>query len=175
MKKLLFALVLHACFFTVSAQTTITADQAKSLSANIMASFTDAASFAYTKGITLDQFKSRLCGKAAPVYAGNLMIEEAYNYLNRGTSKADIAKQNNGVAVANAFKFLLDQHKKGIEPDGTEIFGGRTALDANGNQVSKVASGCRWYQFWCLVQEFANWVVANWAVIAQIISFLLAL
>ena len=169
MKKLLFAIVLNYCYFLGSAQTNISADEAKAITANVMANFTETASFVYTKGISLDQFKAKLCGKAKPVDAGNGMIETAYTYLSKGISKSQIIKENNGVAVANAFKFLLDQHNKGIEPDGMELFGGKTALE---NAPVAKAAGCKWYQFWCLVQDFANWVVANWQVIAQIIAVL---
>ena len=168
MKKLLFAIALSCCYFAGTAQTKITAGEAKSITANVMANFTDAASFAYTKGISLGEFKTKLCGKAVPVSAGNGMIETAYGYLSKGITKSQIIKENDGVAVAYAFKFLSDQHNKGIEPDGMELFGGKNALESA--PVAK-AAGCKWYQFWCLVQDFANWVVANWPVIVQIITF----
>jgi len=170
MKKLLFAIALNCCYFLGTAQSKITAEDAKAITTNVMANFTESTSFAYTKGITLDQFRSKLCGKAVPVDAGNGMIEAAYSYLSNGISKTDIIKQNDGVAVANAFKFLLDQHNKGIEPDGTELFGGKSALE---NAPVAKAPGCKWYQFWCLVQNFANWVVANWPMIFQLIQLIL--
>jgi len=167
MKKLLLALALNCCYFLGTAQTKITVDEAKSITANVMANFTQSASFAYSKGVTLDQFKVRLYGKAVPVIAGNTMAEVAYSYLSRGVSKEQIARENDGVAVANAFKFLLDLHNKGIEPDGTELFGSKTALE---NNPAAKAAGCRWYQFWCLVENFANWVVANWPTIQTILA-----
>ena len=166
MKKLLFAIALSCCYFAGTAQTKVTADEAKSITANVMANFTDATSFAYTKGISLDQFKVKLCNKAIPVSAGNGMIETAYSYLSKGISKSQIVKENDGIAVANAFKFLSDQHNKGIEPDGTELFGGKSALE---NAPVAKAAECKWYQFWCLVQNFANWVVLNWPTIYQIL------
>lgn len=170
MKKLLFALALNCCYFFGTAQDKISAEEARLITANVMANFTESVSFVYTKGISLDQFKSNLCNKAVPVKAGNGMIETAYNYLSKGITKSQIVKENDGVAVANAFKFLLDQHKKGIEIDGTELFGGKNALESA--PVSKAAV-CKWYQFWCLVQDFANWVVANWPTIQQIIEFVI--
>ena len=167
MKKLLFAIVLNCCYFFGMAQTKITADEARSITANVMANFTENVSFAYSKGISLNEFKNKLCGRAEPVEAGNGMIETAYTYLSKGISKDQVIRENNGLAVANAFKFLLDQHNKGIEPDGTELFGGKNALEAA--PVAK-AVGCKWYQFWCLVQDFANWVVGNWSIIAAILQ-----
>lgn len=161
-------MALHCCYFLGTAQTTVTAEQAKAITANVMANFTERVSFVYTKGITLDQFKVKLCGKSVPGLPGNSMIETAYDYLSKGVTKDRIIRENDGVAVANAFKYLSDQHKKGIEPDGTEVFGGKNNLQSAA--VSKVA-GCKWYQFWCLVEEFANWVVANWAVIQVILVY----
>ena len=172
MKKLLFAIALNCCYFLGTAQTKVTADEARSITANVMANFTEAVSFVYTKGITLDQFKSKLCNKAVPVKAGAGMIETAYTYLSKGITKSQIIKENDGIAVANAFKFLSDQHAKGIATDGTELFGGKDALESA--PVSKAAA-CKWYQFWCLVQDFANWVVANWPVIHEIILVIIGL
>lgn len=172
MKKLLFALALNCCYFFGTAQDKISAEEARLITANVMANFTESVSFVYTKGISLDQFRSRLCNKAVPVKAGDGMIETAYNYLSKGITKTQIVKENDGVAVANAFKFLSDQHNKGIDTDGTELFGGKTALESA--PVSK-AAGCKWYQFWCLVQDFANWVVQNWPVILEIINVVVGL
>jgi hypothetical protein len=173
MKKLLLAVAITCCYFSGSAQSSVTREQAKSIAANVMANFTVSTSFAYTKGITLAQFKSKLCGKALPVIAGDGLINEAYYCLSKGMTKEQVASQNNGVAVANAFKYLLDQHNKGVEPDGTELFGGKNNLPA-ADGTARV-SDCKWYQFWCLVQDFATWVVNNWPIIAQIIQFIISL
>lgn len=164
MKKLSFGIAFLACYIIGPAQTSVSPEQARSNLAGIMAAFTEASSFAYSKGITYDQFKLRLCGKAVPVYSGNLMIEEAYNYLNKGIGREQVLKENNGTAVAKAFKFLLDQHNKSVEPDGTELFGGKAILDGNATPVSK-AGGCKWYQFWCLVQQVVASLFYNWNLI----------
>ncbi|MEO6490816.1 MAG: hypothetical protein ABIO04_12810, partial [Ferruginibacter sp.] len=137
-----------------------------------MANFTMSCSFAYTKGVTLEGFKRTLCGPATPLAAGDVMIKSAYTYLSQGVTKDQIIKTNDGKAVAGAFQFFLDQHNRGVYSDGTEIFGSREIL-----AKSTVAreGGCRWYQFWCHVEVFANWVVANWEVIQQILVFVLNL
>jgi len=167
MKKLLFAIALQCCYFLGTAQTKITSNDARVITANVMANFTESVSFAYKKGISLEQFKTSLCGRALPLQAGYGMIETAYGYLSKGIKKDQIVKENNGVAVANAFKYFLNQHKNGnVIADGSELFGGKEEL-AN-NPVAKAAD-CRWYQFWCLVENFANWVVQNWSVIYEII------
>ena len=155
------------------AQDKVTDEQAKAIAANTMANFTQSVSFAYTKGISLGDFRKKLCGKAIPLDAGNGMIETAYSYLSTGVTKDRIIKENDGIAVAKAFKYLYDQHNKGVVgSDGSELFGGKENL-ASG--VVAKASDCRWYQFWCLVENFANWVVQNWPTIYQIIVVILGL
>ena len=167
MKKLLFAIALSCCYFAGVAQETVTADQAKAITANTMANFTQSVSYAYVKGISLGEFKNKLCGKATPLEAGNGMIETAYTYLSNGVTKDRIIKENDGIAVARAFKYLFDQNKRGVvSTDGSELFGGKAALE---NGAVAKANGCRWYQFWCLVENFANWVVQNWSVIQSIL------
>jgi len=168
MKILIFTIGFLASYVYGSAQTSVSPEQARSNMANIMGAFTEASSFAYSKGTTLDQFRLKLSGKAIPVLAGNLMIEEAYNYLVKGISREQVVKENNGVAVAKAFKFLLEQHNKGIEPDGTEIFGGKAILDGNATPVWK--AGCKWYQFWCLVQQVATAIYNNWELINILVN-----
>ena len=102
---------------------------------------------------------------------GDGMVEKAYLYLSGEKSKEHIIKENDGVAVANAFKYLLDLHKNGnVIADGSELVGGREDLE--NNPVAKAAD-CKWYQFWCLVENFANWVVQNWETIYQIIVVIL--
>jgi len=171
MKKLLFAIALQCCYFLGTAQTKITADEARMITGTMMAHFTESVSFAYDKCATLKDFKSRLYGKAVPTVAGDGMVEKAYLYLSGEKSKEHIIKENDGVAVANAFKYLLDQHKNGnVIADGSELFGGKDDLE--NNPVAKAAD-CKWYQFWCLVENFANWVVQNWETIYQIIVVIL--
>ena len=160
-------MTLSCCYLLGIAQDNVTAEQAKAITANTMANFTQSVSFAYTKGISLGDFRKKLCGNAIPLDAGNGMIETAYSYLLNGVTKDRIIKENDGIAVAKAFKYLYDQHGKGVvSSDGSELFGGKENLE-NGT-VAK-AAGCRWYQFWCLVEGFANWVVNNWPTIQAIL------
>ena len=164
-------MTLSCCYLLGIAQDNVTAEQAKAITANTMANFTQSVSFAYTKGISLGDFRKKLCGKAMPLDAGNGMIETAYSYLSTGVTKDRIIKENDGIAVAKAFKYLYDQHSKGVVgTDGSELFGGKENL-ANG--AAAKAADCRWYQFWCQVENFANWVVNNWPVIVQIIEYIL--
>ena len=169
MKKLFFAMALSCCWLLGTAQDNVTKEQARDITANTMANFTESVSFAYVKGISLREFNKILCGKAVPLDAGNGMIETAYAYLSNGATKDEIINENDGVAVARAFKYLSEQHEKGVvSSDGSEIFGGVV------NSTIAKAEGCKWYQFWCHVHDFADWVVANWPVIVEILNYILS-
>jgi hypothetical protein len=71
-------------------------------------------------------------------------------------------------------QFFLEQHKKGISSDGTEIFGSKDILEKATSSVAREGA-CKWYQFWCHVQVFANWLIDNWETISQIIIFIMSL
>src|SRR4051812_23128230 len=105
MKKLFFAIALSACSFVGMTQDKITEDFAKAVCANTMANFTASTSFYYSKGMTYDAFRKKLCGPATPVDAGEGMLKTAYNYLAQGITKDQIIKQNDGKSVAVAFQF----------------------------------------------------------------------
>lgn len=169
MKNLLFAVAL-CCSFGVTAQSNITASEARHITANVMADFTKSVAFAYEKCVTLDEFKMKLYGKATPTAAGDGMVDAAYLYLSGGKGREEILEKDNGIAVARAFKHLYDQHKQGnVIADGSELFGGKDDLESN---PEARAADCKWYQFWCLVENFANWVVQNWPIIQQILEYI---
>ncbi len=166
MKKLLFILALTCCSFWGIAQEKFNAEEAKAFTANIMANFTESVSFAYNKGESFDEFRTRLCCIAVPDDAGNALLETAYHYLANGVSKEEIIKVNDGKAVASAMQYLANLHEKEIQSDGSELFGGK---DVQKHFSDAKATGCKWYQFWCLVQDFANWVILNWPIIHEIV------
>ncbi|MEO7524165.1 MAG: hypothetical protein ABIT58_08730, partial [Ferruginibacter sp.] len=91
----------------------------------------------------------------------------------QGATNDFIIKNYRGREVADVMSYLLNAHNKGIESDGSELFGGKTGIANNG--LAKNDTGCKWYEVWCHLENFANWVVANWAVIAQIIATIVAL
>jgi hypothetical protein len=182
MKKLilgLFSLITVSCFAQSAAvtadQKSITPEQGKEILVNTMANFTKGVSFAYTKGVTYKQFKSTLCGASKPIAEGDAMLLAAFNYLSTGATKEDIIREDNGKAVYDAMKYSYNIHAKGIvaEPDGTELFGGKSIT--NSTVLAKNEAGCRWYQFWCHVQTFANWVIANWQTIKDILVVVVTL
>lgn len=173
MKKLLLVLSVWICCINANAQK-ITYEEARSICAKEMAGFTKAVTGFYKKGMSYDQFQSVLCGKAIPTTEGVNQLKAAFNFLNQNTAADYIIKSYSGKEIAASMNFLSNLHKKGIESDGSELFGGTTG-NANNALAKNADGGCKWYQFWCLVQEFANWVVQNWPTIAQIITFFLSL
>ncbi|MEO8770274.1 MAG: hypothetical protein ABI402_09325 [Ferruginibacter sp.] len=168
MKKVLLVLSILSYCLTGHAQK-ITKEQAQSICAQQMAAFTKAVSPAYKNGISFDQFQSTLCGKWLPTKEGGNQLRVAYNFLTQGVTNDFIIRTYKGTEVAACMKVLLDLHNKGLESDGSELFGGKTGVD--NNTYAKNAD-CRWYEVWCHLQEFANWVVANWPVIVQILMYL---
>ncbi|MFT3910530.1 MAG: hypothetical protein QM737_13980 [Ferruginibacter sp.] len=172
MKKLFLVLSIVSYCFTGHAQQ-VTKEQAISICAQEMAAFTKAVSGFYKKGMSYDQFQTTLCGKLQPTAEGGNQLKVAYNFLTQGASNDFIIKNYRGREVADVMNYLQNAHKKGVESDGSELFGGKTGTSNSG--LAKNANGCHWYQFWCLVQEFANWVVANWPTISQIITFIMTL
>lgn len=173
MKKLFLVLSIVSYCFAGQAQEKITQDQAISICAQQMAAFTKSVSGFYKRGMSYDQFQTTLCGKLQPVKEGSNQLRVAYNFLTQGVSNDFIIKTYKGREVADVMNFLLNAHSKGIESDGSELFGGRTGT--TNSSLAKNADACHWYQFWCLVQEFANWVVANWPAISQIIATIMTL
>lgn len=153
--KLLFAIALQCCYFLGTAQTKITADEARMITGTMMAHFTESVSFAFM--ISVPHLKILNSGYMARPFQ-QLQVTawlKKHTYIYPRKSKEHIIKENDGVAVANAFKYLLDQHKNGnVIADGSELFGGKDDLE--NNPVAKAAD-CKWYQFWCLVENFANW------------------
>ncbi|MEP6467462.1 MAG: hypothetical protein ABJB05_14230 [Parafilimonas sp.] len=169
MKKVLLVLSVLSYCLSGNAQK-ITKEQAQSICAQEMAAFTKAVSGAYKKGISYDQFQSTLCGKWQPTKEGGNQLLVAYNFLTQGATNDYIIKTYKGTEVAACMKVLSDLHSKGFESDGSELYGGKTGVD---NNVYSKTPNCRWYQFWCLVQDFANWVIANWEVILAILTVIL--
>jgi len=174
MKKVILFLAVVSYCLNGLAQEKISGEQARLICAQEMAAFTKAVSGAYVKGNSYDQFKFTLCGKLQPTTEGSNQLKVAYNFIIKGASSDFIIKSYNGKEIAASLNYLYNLHQKGLESDGAELFGGTTGSSNSG--LSKAAEGpCRWYQLWCHMQPFANWVVANWPVIREIIAVLLVL
>ena len=168
MKKLVLFLSIVSLGLTGMSQTKITPEEARSICAQQMAAFTRSVSSVYRKGMTVEQFQFALCGKAVPTTEGKNQIKVAHGFLMAGVTNEYIIKSYNGKEIAQSLNYLYNSHQRGFDSDGSELFGGKTGT-AN-TELSRTAEGpCRWYQFWCLTQTFANWVVANWPVIKEII------
>lgn len=170
MKKVFLVLAIVSYCLTGLAQEKITKEQARLICAQEMAAFTRAVSGVYQKGISYGQFQSALCSSSLVTAEGVGQLKVAYNFLTQGVSNDFIIKTYQGKEVAASLSYLSNLHKKGISSDGSELFGGKTGT-ANNNLAKNADGGCKWYQFWCLVQEFANWVINNWQVIQDILTF----
>ena len=166
MKKLILIMLFNWGWLYSFAQSAVTESEAKAITANLMASFTEKVSFAYSKGISLERFKTNLLIKPTPFIEGNAMIERAYNYLYRSATRNQIIKEDNGKTVAAALRLLLKFQTEGIEPDGAELFGGREAV-----KISVQKEGCRWYQLLCHLTQLYMWIT-GWDLILPIIVYI---
>jgi hypothetical protein len=191
MKKIIFALVMltglttlnaqrNSSSFKITKETEINAKTAQALTANVMATFTSKVAGAYSKGDSYNAFLSKLGANAvnakagvAPAYqAGNEMLAKAYKYLSTGTSVTDIIANDDGKTVANALNYAYNQSTSSkITTSGAELFN----LNTTATESSTAKSGCKWYQFFCHVETFFDWVVDNWVTIKDIIILAVSL
>ncbi|MEO6671712.1 MAG: hypothetical protein ABIN36_19665 [Ferruginibacter sp.] len=160
MKRILMLVTIMCCCFVCYAQQKMTMEQARNICAQHMAAFTKAVSGSYKKGISFEQFQSALCWGLQASLEGSNQIKVAYDFLVQGTTSDAIIKNYDGKEVGYSLNYVSNLHKKGIESDGAELFGGKTGT-AN-TSFAKNEGGCKWYQFMCLLQGFVNWVVTNW-------------
>ena len=163
MKKLILIMLFNCGCLYSFAQSAVTESEAKTITASLMASFTEKISFAYSKGISLEQFKANLLIKPTAFTEGNAMIESAYNYLSRSATRDQIIKEDNGKTVAAALRLLLKFQTKTIEPDGSELFGGREAV-----RITEQRQGCRWYELLCHLMQLYMWIT-GWPSIPSIV------
>jgi hypothetical protein len=174
MKKLilgLFSLITVSCFAQNSDQVKLTQEAAGSIIKNTMASFTQSVSFAYKKGISYKQFRSNLLNGGQAIAEADGVLQSAYNYLSSGSTKEDILRNDDGKAITDLFRVAANTASKNpeglITNDGSALFGGKVA--SSDAAARAAGGGCRWYQFWCHVQAFANWVVDHATEILQIV------
>lgn len=163
MKKLILIILFNCGCLYSFAQSAVTESEAKTIIANLMASFTEKVSFAYSKGISLERFKANLLIRPTDLTEGNAMIESAYNYLSRSATRDQIIKEDNGKTVAAALRYLLKFQTKTIEPDGSELFGGKEAV-----RITEQRQGCRWYELLCHLMQLYMWIT-GWPSIPSIV------
>ncbi|MFT3910529.1 MAG: hypothetical protein QM737_13975 [Ferruginibacter sp.] len=167
MKKIFFILMIGLNYLPGMAQEKITREQARTICAQGMAAFTKAIAPVYKPGNSYEQFQAALCGNIQPATEGANQLKIAYAFLVQSASTDAIIKNYQGKEVAASLNYLLTLHKKGIESDGSELFGGKTG-SANSSFAKNAEGGCKWYQFSCLVQAALNWVVMQWVTITGI-------
>jgi len=169
MKKVLIILSVLVFSSGAKAQGQLTGEQARVICAQQMALFTKAVSGVFQKGISYDQFQFSLCGKLQPTVEGSNQLKAAYNFLSNGASPDFITRTYDGKEVAASLNYFYNLHSKGIDSDGSELFGGKSG-SANTAFARNAEGGCRWYQFWCMVQSVATWLVMNWPGVKQLVQ-----
>lgn len=140
-------------------QSTLTKETARQICAEGMAVFTKAVSASYQRGKTFEQFQFALCGGAVPTTEGVAQLKVAWNYLNQNASSDFIIKYFDGKEMVASLALLDGFQKRGLQSDGSEIFGAKTG---SANTLARNASGgCRWYQVWCHIQTLAIWIMSH--------------
>ncbi len=172
MKKLLF-LGAIICFvnFSFAQPKKISKEEARFICAEMMANFTESLSPYYKEGISFDEFRSGLPGDVKPSKEATALLMNSFEMLVNKTERDVILRMYSGEEMAQALQYMYNVHKKGSSSNGADFFG--VSVDQN-REASVSGEDCRWFQLWCHVQEFANWVVENWSTIEQIIIFIVS-
>ncbi|MCF6131304.1 hypothetical protein [Flavobacterium wongokense] len=153
MKNLLFGIIATILFaFNGNAQK-VTQEELRLILAQGMADFTSSLKPAFEKSKNVEDFKKRVTGNwySKIPTEGNDLLEASYELLSKKTSNDDILKNYNGKEMAVAALYIDSLSKKGVQTDGTELFGGTTG---DFNPYSETVSAkCRWYQLACWIKE----------------------
>jgi hypothetical protein len=126
------------------------------------------------KGQSKQEFINYVCTPWKPTNEGSALLGKAYDLINTGVSNENILVSYNAKEMASAVIYLKKITNINSKSDASELFGGKTGV--NDNILARAANeGCKWYQVWCHLQGFAQWVVDNWDTISQILTAIAAL
>jgi len=151
------------------AQEKLSPEQLQNHFKEAMVTITEGVSFAYTEGISLEEFKKTLCnGQPVATEEGDAILNKAYEYLSKKISAEEIIKNDDGKLIGLGLKYFYE-NRKDVKADanGTELFGNNLAQNPQAKE-----GGCKWYQLWCHIKSFADWVVEHWDTIYKILQAL---
>lgn len=177
MKKLI--IILFSIFICVGSQAQKTAapsqETVKADLAKGMVTFVNAVKPLYKKGQTPLQFANYVCAPWKPTNEGLSLLSKAHEFIIKGASNETILTSYNGKEMASAVLYLKKVRDVNAKSDGSELFGGKSGINDNLLASASAKEGCKWYQLWCHVQAFAQWVVDNWETIEKILFAIAAL
>ncbi len=171
MKKLLLAVAcICSAAISFAQPKTISKEEARFICAEMMANFTESVAPYYKDGMSYDEFRTALPGDVKPTKEATALLMNSFEMLVNKTERDVILRMNSGVEMAQALQYMYQLHEKGISTDGAEFFG---ISKEQQREMSSDSTKCRWYELWCNVKDFANWVIENWGTIQQIIIFII--
>ncbi|MEW5677400.1 hypothetical protein ABGT15_13900 [Flavobacterium enshiense] len=123
-------------------------------------SFVESVRPAYSKGITFETFKSKiLTDEKGLTVQGNNLLKSAYGFLQNGASQEEILGKGNVKPMMEAFLFVKDFNDKNKSDKGDLVLFGMTSGDDTNLKVAY--RDCRWYQVFCHLANFWDWLVDN--------------
>ena len=172
MKKLLLAVVfIYSVAISFGQPKTISKEEARFICAEMMANFTESVTPYFKDGMSYDEFRSALPGDVKPTKEATALLMSSFEMLVNKTERDVILRMYSGVEMAHALQYMYHLHEKGISSNGAELFGINKEQQ---REMSSNSDECRWYDLWCKVKDFANWVIENWGTIQQIIIFIIS-
>ena len=166
MKKIMvgiFALVLCLSSFKGMAQTSYTPEQMLQHVKESMASFTSNVSFVYRDGMSVEEFKNILCnGQPVATREGDDILNKSFDYLSRRLSFEEIVKSDDGLVFTKGLKYLYENRSSEDigENDAKKLFGENLLENPPSSAVG--AKPCRWYDIFCHLGNFFDWLFAHW-------------
>lgn len=139
-------------------------------------SFVKSVSPAYSKGMDVKSFKTKLIGEknvATITKEGDALLNEAYNLLSKNASE-DVIKKEALKEFAAVTSLALQYAKDGKinleDKDGyVPIFGN----DESGlGDLGQSVEGCKWYQLGCHLSDLWDWIGRNKETIIKVLNLI---
>jgi len=178
MKKTFLILFSVLFFGSANAQKTgpiVNKEEVRLVLAKGMTNFVTGVKPFYVKGQDQQKFVTQVCGTWKPTPEGNALLVKAYEFIVKAASPENIVSSYNGKEMAASVLYLKKVFDLNPNSNGSELFGGKTGVSEKGVTTLAREGGCRWYQLWCHLENFANWIVKNWDVIKNILITLITI
>jgi hypothetical protein len=169
MKKImmgLIALVMCLSSFKAMAQEKLSPEQLQKYLKEGMVSFTENVSFAYSEGVSVDEFKKVLCnGQPIATKEGEAILNQAYENLSKKISAEEILKIDDGQEIGLALKYLYDHRT--CDGDASDLFGTDLAENPKAREGGKP---CKWYNIFCHLGNLFDWLFSHLGSITTLLN-----
>ncbi len=156
MKKILVLgaciVYLNACFCQTPA---FNKEELRFVYAELMFQFSEAVSPYFQSGMSQEDFQHNLLGKSVPTETGKDLIAAAFQVLINKSDKELVLRTYVGREIRASLQVLHDLKQKDESSDGSELFG----ISADHPDIYAREGKCKWFQFSCLLNELATWII----------------